>query len=287
MNELIEKEIIEKKIYEIIGKEVMIDNDLAEVYQVETKRINEAVKNNPEKFPERYLFRASEKEYLSLKSKFSTSKGGSRKGHTFFTEQGVYMLATILRSKVATEVSIAIMDAFVKMRHYINYNKDLLPNRILLLEKKTDENTAKINELFDKFNPTDIVKDKVFFESEFYDAFSFLLGILNKAKKEIIIIDNYANKELLDLLKDINLKIIVVSKNINESLKEIYEKQYDNVTFINNNSFHDRFVILDRKRIYFCGSSFKDFGKKCFYIGKMDIDYIDEILNVININGVI
>ena len=173
------------------------------------------------------------------------------------------------------------------MRHYINYNKDLLPNRILLLEKKTDENTAKINELFDKFNPTDIVKDKVFFESEFYDAFSFLLDILNKAKKEIIIIDNYANKELLDLLKDINIKIIVVSKNINESLKEIYEKQYNNVTFINNNSFHDRFIILDRRRIYFCGLSFKDLGKKCYYIGQMDIDYIDEILNVININDVI
>ena len=131
MNEVMEKEVIhiENMIYEINGKEVMLDSDLANLYKVETKRINEAVKNNPEKFPSRYLFRLSESEYHYLKSKISTSKGGSRKGHTAFTEQGVYMLATILKSKVATEVSIRIMDTFVKMRHYINYNKSFLPNR--------------------------------------------------------------------------------------------------------------------------------------------------------------
>ena len=125
MNEIIEKENVENMIYEIRGKEVMLDSDLAKLYQVETKRINEAVKNNPDKFPERYLFRLTEKEYLSLKSKISTSKGGSRKGHTAFVEQGVYMLATVLKSKVATKVSIRIMDTFVKMRHYINYNNNL------------------------------------------------------------------------------------------------------------------------------------------------------------------
>ncbi len=109
-------------IYEIDGKKVMLDSDLAKLYNVETKRINEAVKNNPEKFPDRYLFRITDKEYNSLKSKISTSKCGSRKGHTAFVEQGVYMLATILKSDVATEVSIRIMDTFVRMRHYIKYN---------------------------------------------------------------------------------------------------------------------------------------------------------------------
>ena len=161
MNKIIEKEIfdIESIIYEVRGVEIMLDSDLAKLYHVETKRINEAVKNNPEKFPERYLFRITEDEYLSLKSKNSTSKGGSRKGHTAFTEQGIYMLATILKSKVATNVSIQIMDTFVKMRHYINYNKDYLPLKFLLLEDKVDNNTKKINELFDRFNPKDIVKN--------------------------------------------------------------------------------------------------------------------------------
>ena len=128
MNEIIEKEMIniEDMIYVIDGKEVMLDSDLAKLYNVETKRINEAVKNNPEKFPDRYLFRVTDYEYNSLKSKFSTSKGGSRKGHTAFLEQGIYMLATVLKSKEAIEVSIRIMDTFVKMRHYINYNKNMI-----------------------------------------------------------------------------------------------------------------------------------------------------------------
>ena len=279
MNELAVNEIkIENMIYEIRGKQVMLDSDLAKLYQVETKRINEAVKNNPEKFPERYLFRITEDEYLSLKSKNSTSKGGSRKGHTAFTEQGIYMLATILKSKVATNVSIQIMDTFVKMRHYINYNKDYLPLKFLLLEDKVDNNTKKINELFDRFNPKDIVKNYIFFEGDFYDSYSLFVDILNIAKDEIIIIDNYAGKELLDILKKIDKKIIIVSKNIDIVLKDKYEKQYKNVEFINNTSFHDRFIILDRKKIYLCGSSFKDLGKKCFAISEIELDINLDIL---------
>lgn len=168
MNEVMEKKVVnvENMIYEIDGKEVMLDDDLARIYQIETKRINEAVKNNPEKFPSRYLFKLSESKYNFLKSKISTSKGGSRKGHTAFTEQGVYMLATILKSKVATEVSIRIMDTFVKMRHYINFNRELLPNRVLLLEEKVDNNTKRIDELFDMFNPNDIIKKYLVLESE-------------------------------------------------------------------------------------------------------------------------
>ena len=274
MNKVIKKEIfdIENMIYEVRGVEIMIDSDLANLYHVETKRINEAVKNNPEKFPERYLFRITETEYFSLKSKNSTSKGGSRKGHTVFTEQGIYMLATILKSQVATNVSIQIMDTFVKMRHYINYNKDFLPRRFLLLEDQVDNNTKRINELFDKFNPKDIVKNYIFFEGEFYDAYSLFIDILNSTKDEVIIIDNYAGKELLDILKIIDKKIIIVSKNIDIVLKSKYEKQYKNVRFINNISFHDRFIIVDRKITYLCGSSFKDLGKKCFAISKIELE---------------
>ena len=258
MNEIIEKEniLIEDLIYEIRGVEVMLDSDIAKLYQVETKRVNEAVRNNPDKFPERFSFRITEEEYNSLKSKISTSKGGSRKGHTVFTEQGLYMLATILKSKVATNVSIAIIDTFVKMRHYINYNKEFLPHKFMPLEKKVDENTQKINELFDKFNPKTIVKDYIFFEGEFYDAYSLLLDILNKSIEEIILIDNYAGKELLDILKKIDKYIVIVSKNIDETLKIKYESQYKNITFTNNNSFHDRFIIIDKKILYSCGASF-------------------------------
>ena len=275
---------IEDKIYKIRGVEVMLDSDLAELYHVETKRINEAVKNNPEKFPERYLFRITEEEFHSLKSKISTSKGGPRKGHTAFTEQGVYMLATILKSEVATKVSIRIMDTFVKMRHYINYNQELLPNRVLLLENKVDDNTKRIDELFDKFNPSDITNNHLFFEGHFYDSYSFFLDILNSSKKEIIIIDNYCSKELLDILKDIDRKIIIVSKNIDDTLKSKYEKQYNNVTFIYNNSIHDRFIIIDRKTLYISGSSFKDIGKKCFYIGEIDNkDSLSRLLDEIKI----
>lgn len=194
------------------------------------------------------------------------------------------MLSTILKSKVATKVSIAIMDTFVKMRHYINYNKAFLPYKFMLLEKKVDDNTKRINELFDKFDPKDIVKDYIFFESDFYDAYSLLLDILSKAEQEIIIIDNYAGKELLDLLKKINIKVILVSKNIDETLKKKYESQYKNISFIINNSFHDRFIILDKNKLYSCGASFKDLGKKCFAINEFkEKIYLNEILKILNL----
>ena len=282
MNEIVEKDVIsiENMIYEIDGKEVMLDTDLAKLYNVETKRINEAVKNNPEKFPDRYLFRITDKEYNSLKSKFSTSKGGSRKGHTAFVEQGIYMLATILKSDVATEISIRIMDTFVKMRHYIKYNEQLLPRKYLLLEEKVDNNTKRIDELFDKFNPKVITKNSIFFQNDIYDAYSVLLEIFDIAKEEIIIIDNYMGKVLLDELRNINKKIIIISSNINDTLKKKYLKQYNNIKFINNESYHDRFIIIDRKIVFHCGASFKDLGKKCF--GIHEIENKVEIEKLIN-----
>ena len=291
MNEIIEKEIINIKdmIYEINGVEVMLDSDLAKLYNVETKRINEAVKNNPNKFPERFSWQLSLDETINFsRSKISTLKierGSNIKyGARVFTEQGIYMLATIIKSSVATEVSIRIMDTFVKMRHYINYNKSFLPRRFLLLEEKVDKNTKRIDEIFDKFSPKDIVKDYLFFEGELYDAYSVLLDIFNSSKEEIIIIDNYAGKELLDILKKINRKITIISKNIDDTLKKKYEQQYNNVTFINNNSFHDRFIIIDRNKLYSCGASFKDLGKKCFAINEfLGKEYLMKILEIINI----
>ena len=180
------------------------------------------------------------------------------------------MLATILKSKTATEVSIRIMDTFVKMRHYINYNKNVLPRRFLLLEDKVDENTKRIDELFDKFNPKVITKNSIFFKNDIYDAYSVLLEILNLSREEVIIIDNYMGKTLLDELRNINRKIIIISSNINDTLKKKYLKQYNNIKFINNESYHDRFIIIDRKRVFHCGASFKDLGKKCFAINEIE-----------------
>lgn len=288
-NEIIKEDILDigDMIYEINGKEVMLDSDLAKLYRVETKRINEAVSRNPKKFPSRFAWELSIKETQEIsRSQFATlniKQGLNIKyGARVFTEQGIYMLATILKSDVATDVSIRIMDTFVKMRHYINYNKMLLPNRILLLENRVDDNTRRIDELFDKFSPKDIAKEYIFFEGHFYDAYSFLLKIFDKAKNELIIIDNYAGKELLDILKDIDKNIVIVSSNINDVLKKKYLSQYKNVTFIDNNSFHDRFIIIDRKTLYACGASFKDLGKKCFSINLVENNkYLEDILKAI------
>ena len=227
MNELAENNLIniENMIYEIDGKEVMLDSDLAKLYNVETKRINEAVKNNPEKFPNRFSWILTLEETKNIsRSKFSTlnNKQGSNIKYSarVFTEQGVYMLATILKSKEAIQTSIRIMDTFVKMRHYIKYNDQLLPRKYLLLEEKLDKNTKRIDELFDKFNPKVITKNSLFFKGDIYDAYSVLLEIFDLSKEEIIIIDNYIGKKLLDELRNINKKIMVISSNINDTLKK-------------------------------------------------------------------
>ena len=276
MNEIVETKNIERKIYNIRGVEVMLDSDLAEQYHCTngTKTINQAVKRNQERFPNDFYFQLNENEYLNLKSQIGTANltehGGVRKMPYVFTEQGVAMLATVIRTDVASKVSIDIMRAFVRMRHYIKYNDQLLPHKYLLLEERVDNNTKRIDELFDKFNPKVITKNSIFFQNDIYDAYSVLLEIFDIAKEEIIIIDNYIGKALLDELRNINRKLIVVSSNIDETIKKKYLKQYNNIKFINNDSYHDRFIIIDRKIVFHSGASFKDLGKKCFAINEID-----------------
>ena len=284
MNEIAEKDVIniENIIYEIDGKKVMRDSDLAKLYNVETKRVNEAVNRNKEKFPSRISWITNDKEVDVLWSQNATANisSKSRTNPRVFTEQEVYMLATILKSKEAIKTSIRIMDTFVKMRHYINYNKNILPRRFLLLEEKVDNNTKRIDELFDKFNPKEITKDSIFFKGDIYDAYSVLLEIFNLAKDEIIIIDNYVGKVLLDELRSIDKNIIIISSNINVNLRKKYLKQYNNIKFIKNYSYHDRFIIIDRKRVFHSGASFKDLGRKCFGIHEIE-NYV-EIEKLIN-----
>ncbi len=282
MDEITETEKIENMIYEIRGKQVMLDYDLARLYECKngTKSINQAVKRNLNKFPERYMFKLSKEEYFNLKSQFVILEiEGQGKYSKYlpyaFTEQGVAMLATILRTSVADIVSMKIIDAFVYMRKYLTYNnKDSLilnhEERILKLEESFDKLSAKQN--------------SIIYEGCIYDSYSLLLDILNEAHEEIIIVDNYANKELFDILKNINKKIYVISKNLDNILINKYSKQYSNVTFINNDLFHDRYIILDKKTVYVSGMSLKDLGKKYSYMYKMNEKiFINDLVSRIEI----
>lgn len=275
MNDII-KEEIENMIYEIRGKQVMLDSDLARLYECSngTKTINQAVKRHINKFPERYMFQLDKDEYLNLKSQIGTSSlnnyGGVRKLPFVFTEQGVAMLATILRTPIADIMSMQIIDTFVYMRKYLSSsNKDSMlvnhENRILKLEEPFDKMSSK--------------QTSIIYDGKIYDAYSILIDILNSAKAEIIIIDNYANKELLDMLRTINKNINILSKNLNSVLLKKYNSQYNNISFINNNTLHDRYIILDRKYVYVSGMSLKDIGKKYSYIYKINEElFITELL---------
>ena len=273
MNEIAETKYIERKIYNIRGVEVMLDSDLAKQYQCAngTKSINLAVKRNKDRFPSDFYFQLNEEEYNQIcgfNLKLQNNK--IRSLPYVFTEKGVAMLATVIRTDVAATVSIDIMRAFVRMRNYIKYNDQLLPRKYLLLEEKVDNNTKRIGELFDKFNPKVITKNSIFFQNDIYDAYSVLMEIFKLSEGEIIIIDNYAGKELFDILRIIHKKIVIISSHIDETLKKKYLKQYNNVLFIKNDSYHDRFIIIDRKMVFHSGASFKDLGKKCFAINEIE-----------------
>ena len=291
MYEIMEKEniAIEDMIYNIRGVQVMLDKDVAKLYQVETKRINQVIKRNIDRFPKEFCFKLTkeETEELSLRSQIATlnKNNNSRGQHIKYlpyvlTEQGIMMLSGLLKSDIAVKVNIQIINAFVYMRKYIS--KDLNNNILINHENRI----LKLEESFNKLNNNTKV-NTVFYDGQIYDAYSLFMDILNKAKKEIIIIDNYAGKELLDILKNIKTNIVVVSSNIDDTLKKKYEMQYKNVTFINNNKFHDRFIIIDKDILYTCGSSFKDLGKKCFYIGLIeDREILNKIiLKLTNVQG--
>ncbi len=281
---------IENMIYEIRGKQVMVNSDLAKLYGVETKRINEAVRRNFEKFPERYCFKLNKKEYLNiLRSQNATLelKRGQYSKYLprVFTEQGVAMLATVLKSNVATKVSIAIMDAFVMMRKYIS-NDFIQQKYINNLVIKHDQDIKLLQESFNKFEEKK--KDnEIYFNGQIYDAYSKIIDILKEARDNIIIIDNYADKNILDMIKNLKIDVTIICKN-NGLLKEIdiikYQKQYDNLKVVYNNDFHDRYIILDQKEIYHCGASLNYAGSKIFSINKLEDKIVkDSLIKYVNV----
>ena len=283
MNKIIEAETIniEDMIYEIRGKQVMLDSDLARLYECTngTKTINHAVKRHINKFPERYMFQLNELEFKNICGpNLGPQVNKIRTMPYAFTEQGVAMLATILKTPVADIVSMKIIDAFVYMKKYLSFENK---NSIIL---NHEERILKLEESFDKLNEKEKI-NAIFYEGQIYDAYSLLIDIFKEANEEIIIIDNYADKSILDMITNLNVKATIVTRKFN-LLKDLdikkYNKQYHNLKVIYSDKFHDRFVIVDKKVLYHSGASFKDLGNKCFAINKIeDNEYLKNILKKI------
>ena len=286
MNEIIEHDIkIENMIYEIRGKQVMLDSDLAKLYECKngTKAINLAVRRHINRFPERFMFKLTETECKNI-SRFQseTIKG---RGYNIkylpyvFTEQGVAMLATIIRTKIAEDISIKIMDAFVKMRHYIGNNE----YRLSIVETKLiehDKNIKLLQESFKKFEEKKKINE-IYFNGQIFDAYSKVLDIFKNAKKELIIIDSYADNTILDIIKRLNIEVILITKKDNlltDQDIEKYNKQYHNLKVIYNNTFHDRYFILDKEEVYHCGASINRIGYKTFSINLISDKEIIQLL---------
>ena len=281
-NELIklDEKDIENKIYEIRGVQVMLDSDLAELYQCTngTKDINKAVKRNIERFPNNFMFQLTNEEFNNLRFQIGTSniKGGRRYKPYVFTEHGVAMLSSVLHSKTAINISIKIINAFVKMRHYLIENKDIYKS-LNNINVKLLEHDEKINKIFNRFEP----KENLYLKGQIYDAYSKIIDIFKLAKGELIIIDSYADKTLLDMISKFKVKVILITKD-SERLSELdiekYNCQYNNLKVIRNNTFHDRYFIIDKKEIYHSGSSINHAGNGTFSINKLEDDFVIKTL---------
>ena len=278
---------IQNMIYSVRGKQVMVDSDLAELYKVTTGRLNEQVKRNLNRFPSQFMFQLTDDEYKSLISQNAISKkgrGGRRTLPYVFTEQGIAMLSAVLKSDIAVDVSIKIMDTFVKMRNFLLSNREMFA-RLDRIELKQLETDKKLEEVFNYIATNTEVKQNIFFDGQIYDAFRFIVGLIGKAKKEIILIDNYVDINTLNILckknEGVNVIIATAGKG-NLSSKDInnFNSQYSKLSVKTNKDFHDRFLIIDKTEVYHIGASIKDTGKKSFGITK--IEEKDVIISILN-----
>ena len=257
-----EIENIKNLIYTIRGKQVMLDSDVAMLYQYPTKRINEAVRRNIERFPENFCFKLTEIEAENLRSQIATSSlekenyGGRRTLPYVFTEQGIAMLSGLLRNQVAIQVSIRIMNAFVEMRKFIARNGQVFERltnveyKILEQNKMLTEHEKKFEKVFDEIQKNEKIefKQSIFFDGQIYDAYSLIIDIIKRAKQKILIIDNYIDDSILKMLskknKDVEV-VILTSQNCNLNKLDInkFNKQYPVLKLAYTNKFHDRFII--------------------------------------------
>lgn len=282
-------------VYVIRGQQVMLDSDLAALYQVETKVFNQAVSRNIERFPENFRFQLTAEEYVALRSQLVTSngRGGRRYLPYAFTEQGIAMLSGVLRSDVAVQMSIRIMNTFVEMRRFIA-NNALLFERISNIELKQLEYQKSTDERFDKvFRYIDDhaeSQQKIFFDGQIYDAFSLLVSLIQKAEREIALIDGYVDVNTLNLLakKQPNVRVkcytYASARLTNQDVAQ-FNAQYPALEVTRTQVFHDRFLILDGTTAYHIGASLKDAGKKCFGITLLEepqliADLLNRLQNV-------
>lgn len=276
---------IKNLIYTIRNKQVMLDSDVAKLYDCETKRINEVVKRNVERFPRDFCFKLTNEETLNLRSQFATlnlkiNNGKVVRKYTpyVFTEQGIIMLAGLLKTEIAIKMSVIIVETFVRMKQFINNNGELL-HRVISIENKMENKFEIYDKQFDKiFNALQTqeeFKQKVFFEGQIYDAYSLIIDIIKLAKEKIVIIDNYIDESLLSMLskKKKNVEVIIITGDrckITELDIKKFNSEYPYLQVIKSNKFHDRFIVIDNKILYHCGASIKDLGKKCFGINKFE-----------------
>ena len=290
-NEITAKKI-EAKILTIRNQQVMIDRDLAELYGTETKVLNQAVKRNIERFPEDFMFaldKSEKDELVTNCDRFETMKHSSVMPYAF-TEQGVAMLSSVLKSPTAVEVNIQIMRAFVAMRHFLQNNaqvfseintikKQLLDTNVH--QKETDKKVEELFDLIDKYN----VKDTqgIFFQGQIFDAYAKFESFIAQAKQEIILIDNYVDLSILQRLakkkKNVNV-VIYTDPKTKLTAQDIqqFNTQYPTLTLNHTTKMHDRFLIIDQKTLYHIGASLKDLGKKCFAFEMLDASLIAHLL---------
>ena len=282
MNEIVDEKLnIEDMIYEIRGKQVMLDSDLAKLYKILTGNLNKAVKRNIERFPKDFMFQLTEDEYTSLMFQIgiSNKRGGTRKLPYVFTEQGVAMLSSVLHTDIAIKTSIKIMNAFVTMRHYIG--SDL--NRLSNLEIKSVEHDNRIKLLEESFNKLEENKEvnEIYFNGKIYDAYSKIIDIFQESKNELIIIDRYTDKTILDMIKDLKCKVVLITSKKSKLTKldiEKYNSTYNNLIIIYDDTYHDRYFIIDKNKIYHSGNSVNYIGYRKSSVNILKDSKIKEII---------
>ena len=280
---------IRNLIYTIRGKQVMLDSDLASLYQVETKNLNKAVKRNIERFPASFCFQLTEKEVENLRFQFGTSSlnyGGRRYLPYAFTEQGVAMASAILRSDIAVKMSVQIMEAFVEMRRMLISNASLF-HRLDNIELKQLEADQKFEEIFKALESDKLHSEKgIFYNGQVFDAYTFVSDIIRKAGSSIILLDNYVDDTVLTLLgkRNDNVTATILTKSISNQLRldlQRYNSQYPAIDIEIFSDAHDRFLIIDNTELYHIGASLKDLGKKWFAFSRMDIE-VGRMLQILN-----
>lgn len=278
--ETVNKQNLQDKIHTIRGLAVMLDRDLAVLYDVETKRINEAVRNNQDKFLDDFYFELNNDEFDILRSKVSTTNfAKTRTNPKVFTEQGIYMLATILKSRIASQVTVSIIRVFANMRQLISQNI-ITYERFERIEQRLSLHDKNFDKLFEALEDKTKKPDEgIFFDGQIYDAYAFINDLLKSAKSEIVLIDNYIDDTVFTLFsKYQNLKIKIYTQTISKQLRLDYQKynsQYKNIELKEFKNAHDRFLIIDQKEIYHIGASLKDLGKKWFAFSKFEMQALE------------